>query len=80
MQQVRDCPRRFYDSDLSELAASDADASLAHLKVAADLLATDRFIHYTETPNERIEEGQLMRCDLSRLRFAYVIDPARAVE
>ena len=79
MQQVRDCPRRFYDSDLRELAASDAD-SLAHLKVAAELLATDRFIHYEETPDERIEEGELMGCDLSRVRFAYVIDPARAVE
>lgn len=78
MQRVGTQPQRFYDTDLRKLAASDAEASLEHLKVAADLLATDRFIHYEETPDERIEEGQLMGCDLARVRFAYVIDPAGA--
>lgn len=78
MQRVGTQPQRVYDIDLRELATLDAEASLDHLKVAADLLATDRFIHYVETPDERIEEGQLMECDLARVRFAYVIDPSGA--
>lgn len=63
---------RFYAEDLAGLAAR-AGVPYKDLLVAADLLASDKLIHYPETPDRRIDERTVMKCEVKRLRIAYVI-------
>ncbi len=74
MNRVRDRAVRLYQADLAQIAA-EAQCPESDIRVAADLLATDRVIHDASTPEELIDEAHLLGSDLSRVRFAYVIDP-----
>lgn len=76
MAQVGETTTWLYAADLSRIAIATG-RSESDIRVAADLLASDRVMHFADRPDERLDESQLLGSDLSRVRFAYVIDPVR---